>query len=144
MRPGRTDLEENLRTSKSKKFPTTLPRRASSVMWSHWRTTSLRWPRFSHEMWDSVVSFVCWLTSHSRIFCSYRIVTIDGEGLKNLFRPTSGLSAGKDLYRATPAVARGLGFCGLVQRTAQIKSPLTTSKGYWWPNPAPISFTVFS
>lgn len=29
MRPGRTDLEENLRTSKSKKLPTTLPWTAS-------------------------------------------------------------------------------------------------------------------
>ena len=41
--------------------------------------------------------------------------------------------AGRDLYRATPAVTRDLGFCGLVRRTAQTSSPFTTSKGYLGP-----------
>jgi hypothetical protein len=39
------------------------------------------------------------------------------------FRPmlgTQGLWAGRDLYRATPAVTRGLGFSGLIRRTAII------------------------
>ena len=31
-----------------------------------------------------------------------------------------GLWAGRDLYRATPAVTRGLGFSGLIRRTAPI------------------------
>jgi hypothetical protein len=37
------------------------------------------------------------------------------------FRPmlgAQGLWAGRDLYRATPAVTRGLGFSGLIRRTA--------------------------
>jgi hypothetical protein len=37
------------------------------------------------------------------------------------FRPTlgaQGLWAGRDLYRATPAVTRDLGFSGLIRRTA--------------------------
>jgi hypothetical protein len=39
------------------------------------------------------------------------------------FRPmlsAQGLWAGRDLYRATPAVTRGLGFSGLIRRTAPI------------------------
>jgi hypothetical protein len=46
--------------------------------------------------------------SHSRIFHSYGDVIIAGEGLKK-FRPmlgAQGLWAGRDLYRATPAVTR--------------------------------------
>ena len=34
--------------------------------------------------------------------------------------PMNGLGAGRDLYRATLALTRGLGFCGLTQRTVQI------------------------
>ena len=37
---------------------------------------------------------------------------IAGEELQNL-----GRSSGKDLYRATPALTRSLGFCGLTHRT---------------------------
>jgi hypothetical protein len=40
-----------------------------------------------------------------------------------------GLQAGRDLYRATPSVTQGLGFSGLIRRTAPILSPLTTRKG---------------
>jgi hypothetical protein len=42
---------------------------------------------------------------------------------------TQGLRAGKDLYRATPAVTRGLGFSGLIQRTAPISRFLQHA---WW------------
>jgi hypothetical protein len=57
------------------------------------------------------------------------------------FRPTlgvQGLWAGKDLYRATHTVTRGLGISGLV-RTAPIQSPFTTHTGMWrtYSNPGP-------
>jgi hypothetical protein len=50
------------------------------------------------------------------------------------FRPildAQGLIAGRDLYRATQAVTRGLRFSGLIRRAAPIKSPLTTHEGMW-------------
>jgi hypothetical protein len=81
------------------------------------------------------------------------------------FRPmlgAQGLWAGRDLYRATPAVTRGLGFSGLIRRTAPFshllrhtsgcggsiltwiltvsyQSPFTTRKGMWrtYSNPDP-------
>jgi hypothetical protein len=60
------------------------------------------------------------LTSRSRIFHLhvYGDVTITGEGLQNLglCSGAQGLLAGRDLYRATPAVTRDLGFSGLIQR----------------------------
>jgi hypothetical protein len=48
------------------------------------------------------------------------------------FRPmlgAQGLWAGKDLYRATPAVKRGLGFSGLIQRIAPISRLLRHAWG---------------
>ena len=48
------------------------------------------------------------------------------------FRPmlgTQGLWAGRDLYRATPAVTRGLGFSRSHPNDRPIQSPLTTRKG---------------
>ena len=36
-------------------------------------------------------------------------------------------SMSRDLYRATPAVTQGLGFCGLIP----IRPACTTSRGYW-------------
>jgi hypothetical protein len=41
-----------------------------------------------------------------------------------------GLWAGRDLYRASPAVTRGLGFYGLIKRTAPF-SRLFRHKGMW-------------
>jgi hypothetical protein len=60
------------------------------------------------------------LTSRSRMFHLYGDVTITGEGLKKCWPMlgTHGLWAGRDLYRATPAVTRDLGFSGLIRRTA--------------------------
>jgi hypothetical protein len=58
-------------------------------------------------------------------------VTITGEGLQKL-RPMLGaqsLWAGRDLYRAIPAVARDLRFCGLIQRTAQFSRLLRHTRG---------------
>jgi hypothetical protein len=50
------------------------------------------------------------------------------------FRPmlgAQGLWAGWDLYRATPAVTRGLGFSGLIRRTAPISRLLRHTWGCW-------------
>jgi hypothetical protein len=48
------------------------------------------------------------------------------------FRPmlgAQGLWAGRDLYRVTPAVTRGLGFSGLIRRTAPISRLLRHTRG---------------
>jgi hypothetical protein len=48
------------------------------------------------------------------------------------FRPmlgARGLWAGRDLYRATPAVTRGLGFSGLIRRTATFSRLLRHTRG---------------
>jgi hypothetical protein len=49
------------------------------------------------------------------------------------FRPMLGAQgqSREDLYRATPALTQGLGFSGLILRTAPIQSYLTTHKGMW-------------
>ena len=47
----------------------------------------------------------------------YGDVTIVGKGLQNL---VLCLVFQLDLYRATPVVTRGLGFCGLIRRTFPI------------------------
>jgi hypothetical protein len=72
-------------------------------------------------------------TSHSRmsrwrIFHLYGDVTIAGEGLQNLGL-YSGLWAGRDLYRATPAVTRDLGFSSLIRRTAPFSRLLRHTRG---------------
>jgi hypothetical protein len=40
-----------------------------------------------------------------------------------------GLGAGRDLYRATPAVTRDLGFSGLIRRTAPFCRLLRHTRG---------------
>ena len=74
-------------------------------------------------------------TSRSRIFHLYGDITIAGEGLQK-FRPmlgAQGLWAGRDLYRATPAVTpavtRDLGFSGFIRRTAPISRLLRHTWG---------------
>jgi hypothetical protein len=52
------------------------------------------------------------------------------------FRPmlgAQGLWAGRDLYRATPPVTRGLGFSCLIRRTAPISRLLRHAWGYGGP-----------
>ena len=52
------------------------------------------------------------------------------------YRPvldTLGLWAVRDLYRATPAVTRGLGFFGLVLMTAPFSRLLRHARGCWGP-----------
>ena len=56
----------------------------------------------------------------TRIFHSYQDVHIASSGLQTVafpFLSTLCLSATRDLYRATPAVTRGLSICGLNRRT---------------------------
>ena len=48
------------------------------------------------------------------------------------FRPmlgAQGLWAGRDLYRVTPTVTRGLGFSGLIRRTAPFSRLLRLTRG---------------
>jgi hypothetical protein len=50
------------------------------------------------------------------------------------FRPmlvVQGLRARRDLYRATPAVTLGLGFSGLIRRTAPFRHLLRQVQGCW-------------
>jgi hypothetical protein len=50
------------------------------------------------------------------------------------FRPmlgAQGLWAGRDLYRATPAVTQRLGFSGLIWRNAQFSRLLRHTRGCW-------------
>ena len=49
---------------------------------------------------------------------------------------------GRDLYRATPAVTRGLAVCGLIQRTAPIQSHCTRNKGHRGPFFNPVSHGI--
>jgi hypothetical protein len=51
------------------------------------------------------------------------------------FRPmlgTLGLWAGRDLYRGTPAVTRGLGFSGVIRRTAPFSGLLRHTRVCGW------------
>jgi hypothetical protein len=113
---------------------------------------------------DSLIVYSC--TSYSRIFHLYGYVTIyDYRWRVANCRPmlgAQGLWAGRDLYRAIPAVTRALGLPGLIRRTTSfsrllrhkrgcggsiltgssrvpIQSPLTTRKGmlktYFYPDP---------
>jgi hypothetical protein len=76
------------------------------------------------------------------------------------FRPmvsAHGLSARRYLYRATSAVTWGLGFSGLIRRTAQLSCLLRHTRGYggsiltqiltgplkWWMYYWPVWFRVF-
>jgi hypothetical protein len=67
----------------------------------------------------------------ARVFHFYRDVTIAGEGLQNLGLCSAfmGFWARRDLYRATPILARGLGFCGLIRRTAPFSRHLRHTSG---------------
>jgi hypothetical protein len=62
---------------------------------------------------------------------------VAGEGLQNLglcsalMLGTEVLWAGRDLYRATPAVTRGLVFFSLIRKTAPFSRLLPHSKGMW-------------
>lgn len=47
---------------------------------------------------------------------------------------SSSLWAVSVLYRARPAVTRGLGFSALIWRTVPIQSPFTRREGYWEPH----------
>jgi hypothetical protein len=75
---------------------------------------------------------ICGFTSRSRFFSFiWRRLHHRWRAVK--FRPLLGaqdLWAGRNLYRATPAVTRSSGFSGLIRRTALFsRLPLTTHKG---------------
>jgi hypothetical protein len=76
--------------------------------------------------------FVYCFTSCTRIFL---LIWIRHHWRVAKVRPllcAQGLWAGRDLYRATLAVTRDLGFSGLIRTTAPIsRSPFTTNKGMW-------------
>jgi hypothetical protein len=81
---------------------------------------------------DGRIQMVNWLiiygfTFRKWIFHLYGDVTIAGEELQNL--GAQGLWAGRDLYRATPAVARDLSFSGLIRRTAPFSRLLRHTRG---------------
>jgi hypothetical protein len=83
--------------------------------------------------------FTAWVTL---MFCQYILVysygdiTIASDLRTAKFRPmlgAQGIWAGRDLYRATPAVTRGLGFSSLIRRTAPFSRLLWHSRGYRGP-----------
>ena len=91
-----------------------------------------QWYQISH-MIDRLFNVLC--PTREYLTQSYEEVTIAGEGLQiyacALSLCTRGLWAGRDLYRATPAVTRGLGFCCLIQRTTPYSCLLRYVRGCW-------------
>jgi hypothetical protein len=61
----------------------------------------------------------------------YGDVIIAGEGLQNLglYSALRALWAGRDLYRATPAVTWDLGFSGFIRRTIPFSRLLRHTRG---------------
>jgi hypothetical protein len=88
--------------------------------------------QFVHANWSLDIYMIDWLTvygftSRSRIFHLYGDVTITGEGLQNL-----GLCSALRAFEQggiTPAVTRGLGFSGLIRRTAQFSRLFRHTRG---------------
>jgi hypothetical protein len=78
-------------------------------------------------------TFIYGFTSRSIIFHLYGDVTCDHCRRRAAkFRPmlgAQGLWAGRDLFRATPAVTRDLGFSGLIRRTAPFSRLLRHMRG---------------
>jgi hypothetical protein len=87
----------------------------------------VRWATLKRLDWLIIYGF----TSRSRIFHLYGDITITGEGLQNLGLCSAlrAFWAGRDLYRATPAVTRDLGFPGLVRRSAPFSRLVRHTKG---------------
>jgi hypothetical protein len=84
--------------------------------------------------WQLQMKLIDWLcfTSRPRIFHIWRRHHYwwKAPKFKHMIG-AQGLWAGRNLYRATPAVTRGFGFSGLIRRTASVQSPLMTHKGAW-------------
>jgi hypothetical protein len=75
-------------------------------------------------LWSVKLCYVGWLFTALRpaqeYFTYMETSPLPVKGCK-IYRPmlgAQGLSAGRDLYRATPAVTRDLGFSSLIRRTA--------------------------
>ena len=95
-----------------------------------YRLYRVKWAeKVNKKMYSLYKSHVC--TSRSRIFHLYGDVTITGEGLQNLGLCSAlrAFWAGRDLYRASPAVTRDLGLSGLIRRTTPFSRLLRYTRG---------------
>jgi hypothetical protein len=107
-----------------------MTQRRHSTATSFLTSRNLIWLHFIVTLWEFLSGFD-WLiiygfTSRSRIFHICR------RHRATKFRPmlgAQGLWAGRDLYRATPAVTRGLGFSGLIRRNAPFSRLLRHPRG---------------
>jgi hypothetical protein len=89
-------------------------------------------PVFTMNAYDSV-----WLIDYLRFYVSLNNFSLilrchHCRWRAAKFRPmlgAQGLWAGRDLYRATPAVTRDLGFSGLIRRTASFSRLLRHTRG---------------
>jgi hypothetical protein len=87
------------------------------------------WTKFA-KLWLIIYCF----TSRSRIFHLHGDFNIAGEGLQNLglCSVLRALEQGRGLFRAIPGATRGLGFFGIIRRTAPFSRLLRhTCKGMW-------------
>ena len=82
----------------------------------------------AYGLWlDKWLIYCILLTRHMKIFIIYMLQKF---GLcSTLWVLEDFFVSGRDLYRATPAVTRVLGFCGLNSST--VKSLCTTRKQHW-------------
>jgi hypothetical protein len=104
------------------------------IIWGCW---SCRW-RFciqdnpsSRPVWiDWLIDYLLFYVPLKNISLIWRRHHYRWRAAK--FRPmlgAQGLWAGRDLYRATPAVTRGLGFSGLIRRNAPFSRLLRHTRG---------------
>jgi hypothetical protein len=88
--------------------------------------------------WHIFLYNVAWLLDYLRFYVPLKNISIiwrrhHCRWRAAKFRPmlgVQGLRAGRDLYRATPAVTRDLGFSGLIRRTAPFSRLLRHTRGY--------------
>jgi hypothetical protein len=98
----------------------------NEFLWQ-WRHSSLSWAVQSNVRLIDYLRFYVLLKNISLIWrrhhCRWKAAK---------FRPkigAQGLWAGRDLYRATPAVTQDLGFSGLIRRTAPFSRLLRHTRG---------------
>jgi hypothetical protein len=93
----------------------------------HWVTVLTGWPHLLIDWLLTTLCPICWLIGWRRYYCQWR-----AEKFRPMFG-AQGLWAGRHLYRATPAVTRGLGFSSLIQRTAPFSRLLWHARRLWEP-----------
>jgi hypothetical protein len=103
--------------------------------WSQYSARYLDMKQICHILWCPLFRFhwdissghnCDWLIDYLRFYVPLKNISLiwrrhHCRWRAAKFRPmlgAQGLWAGRDLYRATPAVTRGLGFSGLIRRTA--------------------------